>query len=54
MLTPEKFIGGSYLDCDKALLTLLQIYHKSLIQSIIDDLEANRNKNAVEYLKSKL
>lgn len=33
------------------LSNVLKGFQAKLIQSIISDLEANRNKNAVEYLK---
>lgn len=54
MLTPEKYLEQEWQSVDKETMKLLIHYHKHLLKSIIDDLEANRNKNAVEYLKSKL
>lgn len=64
MLTPEKFMQQLGMEdssvCVPNLLTNMKLsnlligFKNKLIQSIIDDLEANRNKNAVEYLKSKL
>lgn len=55
MLTPEKYISMVLKpELSDYELGVVKAYHKLLLQSIIDDLEANRNKNAVEYLKSKL
>lgn len=54
MLTPEKFLKNTSYHNNPNVIWLMEKYGKALLQSIIDDLEANRNKNAVEYLKSKL